>query len=146
MRDWLRRSRSTPTIFSTCTTLRAITIQRRDWNAFRLPSLQSIRRTTSAILQKLEFTERELKRIKDARLLLIPGSEETLGHATTLLAKFWKQPVQELLQTAPQRRRINVFARIDASDALQKRRVTVAENASKCEELALSICPPLITR
>ena len=45
--------------------------------------------------------ERELKRIKDARLLLIPGSEETLGHATTLLAKFWKQPVQELLQTAP---------------------------------------------
>ena len=45
--------------------------------------------------------ERELKRVKNARLFLIPGSEETLGHLTTVMAKFWKQPVQELLQTAP---------------------------------------------
>ena len=41
--------------FSTCRTLRAITIQRRDWNAFRLPSLQSIRRTTSAILRNWNY-------------------------------------------------------------------------------------------
>jgi homoserine O-acetyltransferase/O-succinyltransferase len=45
--------------------------------------------------------ERELKRVKNARLFLIPGSQETLGHSTTMLAKLWKQPVQELLQTAP---------------------------------------------
>ncbi len=45
--------------------------------------------------------ERELKRVKNARLLLIPGSEETAGHLTIAFAKFWKQPVQELLQTAP---------------------------------------------
>ena len=45
--------------------------------------------------------ERELKRMKNARLFLIPGSESTLGHATVVMAKLWKQPVQELLQTAP---------------------------------------------
>ena len=45
--------------------------------------------------------ERELKRVKNARLFLIPGSEDTRGHATTYFAKFWKQQVQELLQTAP---------------------------------------------
>jgi homoserine O-acetyltransferase/O-succinyltransferase len=47
--------------------------------------------------------ERELKRVKNARLLLIPASEDTRGHLTTGFAKFWKQPVQELLQTAPRR-------------------------------------------
>jgi homoserine O-acetyltransferase len=36
-------------------------------------------------------------------LRLIPGSEDTRGHGTTGLAKFWKQQVQELLQTAPRR-------------------------------------------
>jgi hypothetical protein len=44
--------------------------------------------------------ERQLKRVRNARLFLIPGSEETAGHLTTAFAKFWKQPVQELLQTA----------------------------------------------
>jgi homoserine O-acetyltransferase len=47
--------------------------------------------------------ERELKRVKNARLLLIPGSEDTRGHITTYFAKFWKQQVHELLQTAPRR-------------------------------------------
>ncbi|MCC7346027.1 MAG: alpha/beta fold hydrolase [Variibacter sp.] len=46
---------------------------------------------------------RELKRIKNARLHLIPASEETVGHGTTMRAKFWKQQLQELLQTAPRR-------------------------------------------
>jgi homoserine O-acetyltransferase/O-succinyltransferase len=45
--------------------------------------------------------ERELKRVKNARLFLIPGSEDTGGHLTTSMAKFWQQPVQELLSTAP---------------------------------------------
>lgn len=45
--------------------------------------------------------ERELKRVKNARLFLIPSSESTSGHLTTSMAKFWKQPVQEFLSTAP---------------------------------------------
>ena len=47
--------------------------------------------------------ERELKRIKNGRLYLIPASDDTRGHGTTGMAKFWKQQVQELLQTAPRR-------------------------------------------
>lgn len=44
-----------------------------------------------------------MKRIKQARLLLIPASAETRGHLTTGSAKFYKKELQELLQTAPQR-------------------------------------------
>jgi homoserine O-acetyltransferase/O-succinyltransferase len=46
--------------------------------------------------------ERELKRIKNARLVAIPASEDTRGHITTNFAKFWKQQVEELLLTTPQ--------------------------------------------
>jgi homoserine O-acetyltransferase/O-succinyltransferase len=49
------------------------------------------------------ITERELKRIKNGRLLLIPASEETRGHGTTGFAKFWKQQLQELLAATPRR-------------------------------------------
>jgi len=34
---------------------------------------------------------------------LIPASTETRGHLTTGSAAFYKQQLQELLQTAPQR-------------------------------------------
>jgi len=47
--------------------------------------------------------ERELKRIKNARLYLIPASADTRGHGTVAIAKFWKQQVQEFLQVVPQR-------------------------------------------
>ena len=47
--------------------------------------------------------ERELKRVKNGKLHLIPASDETRGHGTTCMAKFWNQQVQELLETAPQR-------------------------------------------
>ena len=47
--------------------------------------------------------ERELKRVKNGRLYLVPASEDTRGHSTVGIAKFWKQQVQEFLQTAPQR-------------------------------------------
>jgi homoserine O-acetyltransferase len=46
-------------------------------------------------------TERALKRVKNARLHLIPASEETSGHGTTGNAKLYKQQLQELLDTAP---------------------------------------------
>ena len=48
-------------------------------------------------------TEAAMKRIKNARMYLIPASSETRGHLTTGGAKLYKQQVQELLQTAPQK-------------------------------------------
>lgn len=45
--------------------------------------------------------ERELKRVKNGRLYLIPVSEAGRGHGTTLLAKLWKEQVQQVLLTAP---------------------------------------------
>jgi len=48
-------------------------------------------------------TAAAVKRIKNGRLYLIPASAETRGHLTTGNAAFYKQPLQELLQTAPQR-------------------------------------------
>jgi homoserine O-acetyltransferase len=47
------------------------------------------------------LTEAALKQIKNARLLLIPASEDTRGHGTTGMAKFYKQPLAELLQSTP---------------------------------------------
>jgi homoserine O-acetyltransferase len=47
--------------------------------------------------------ERALKQVKNSKLYLIPASEQTSGHLTTGNAKFYKQQLQELLQTAPQR-------------------------------------------
>ncbi|OAF13310.1 hypothetical protein AYJ54_44025 [Bradyrhizobium centrolobii] len=48
-------------------------------------------------------TEAAMKRVKNARLYLIPGSTETRGHGTTGNAKFYTEQVRQLLQTAPQR-------------------------------------------
>jgi len=47
--------------------------------------------------------ERELKRVKKGRLFLIPASDQTRGHATTGMARIWKQQLHEFLQTVPQR-------------------------------------------
>jgi len=49
------------------------------------------------------ITDAALKRVKNGRLYLIPASTETRGHLTTGNAKFYKQQLQELLQSAPQR-------------------------------------------
>jgi homoserine O-acetyltransferase len=48
-------------------------------------------------------TEAAMKRVKNGRLFLIPASTDTRGHLTTGNAAFWKQQLQELLQTTPQR-------------------------------------------
>jgi homoserine O-acetyltransferase/O-succinyltransferase len=47
--------------------------------------------------------ERELKRIPGAKLHLIPASDDTSGHGTTGRAKFYAEPLKQLLQTAPKR-------------------------------------------
>jgi homoserine O-acetyltransferase/O-succinyltransferase len=49
------------------------------------------------------ITDAALKRVRKGRLYLIPASTETRGHLTTGSATFYKQQLQELLQTAPQR-------------------------------------------
>jgi homoserine O-acetyltransferase/O-succinyltransferase len=48
-------------------------------------------------------TDAAIKQVKNGKLYLIPASTETRGHLTTGNAKFYKQQLQELLQTAPQR-------------------------------------------
>jgi homoserine O-acetyltransferase len=48
-------------------------------------------------------TAAAVKRIKNGRFYLIPAGTETRGHLTTGNAAFYQQPLQELLQTAPQR-------------------------------------------
>jgi homoserine O-acetyltransferase len=73
------------------------------------PGLERIKATVLAINSaddernppETGIMERELKRIKNAKLVMIPASDDTRGHITTFFAKFWKQQVQDLLQTAP---------------------------------------------
>ncbi|MEA2838562.1 MAG: homoserine O-acetyltransferase/O-succinyltransferase [Bradyrhizobium sp.] len=48
-------------------------------------------------------TDAAMKRMKNGRMHLIPASSDTKGHLTTGDARFYKQQLQELLQTAPQR-------------------------------------------
>ena len=52
---------------------------------------------------ELGVMERELKRIRNARYVLIPGGPDTRGHGTTGMAKLWKQNLAELLQQAQRR-------------------------------------------
>ena len=49
------------------------------------------------------ITEAAMKRVINGKLLLIPPSEQTSGHATTGNARFYKQALQELLDSAPQK-------------------------------------------
>ena len=79
----------------------------RDYNA--APGLERIEARLLAINSaddernppELGVMERELKRVKNARMYLIPASEETRGHGTTAMAKFWKRELEEFLQAAP---------------------------------------------
>jgi homoserine O-acetyltransferase/O-succinyltransferase len=49
------------------------------------------------------LTAAAIKRIRNARLYLIPASSETRGHLTTGNAKFYAEQLKDLLQSAPQR-------------------------------------------
>jgi homoserine O-acetyltransferase/O-succinyltransferase len=50
---------------------------------------------------ELGVLDREIKRVKNGRALLIPASDQTAGHATVFYARFWKKDVGDLLQAAP---------------------------------------------
>jgi len=43
--------------------------------------------------------------VKNGRVLLIPASPETSGHGTTGNARFYKQDLAQLLESAPRRNR-----------------------------------------
>lgn len=49
------------------------------------------------------ITDAAMKRVRNGRLHLIPASTETRGHGTTSNAKFYSEPIRQLLQMAPQR-------------------------------------------
>ena len=79
----------------------------RDYNPS--PGLERIRATVLAINSaddernppELGILDREIKRVKNGRAHLIPGSDRTTGHGTTSQARHWKQELATLLQTAP---------------------------------------------
>ena len=45
--------------------------------------------------------DREIKRVKNGRVLLIPASDKAAGHGTTGQAKFWKVDLATVLRSAP---------------------------------------------
>jgi homoserine O-acetyltransferase/O-succinyltransferase len=52
---------------------------------------------------ELGLLDREIKRVKNGRVLLIPASDQTAGHSTPMQSRFWKKELGELLQSAPRR-------------------------------------------
>jgi homoserine O-acetyltransferase len=81
----------------------------RDYNPS--PGLERIQAAVLAINSaddernppELGVMERELKRVKNGRLYLIPASDQTAGHGTTGQAKWWKQELAAFLGAAPRR-------------------------------------------
>jgi len=79
----------------------------RDYNPS--PGLERIKATLLAINAaddernppETGVLDREIKRVKNGRVLLIPASSETAGHGTTGQAKFYKKELADLLQSAP---------------------------------------------
>jgi len=50
---------------------------------------------------ELGVMERELARLRHARLLLVPGSADTAGHGTTASAKWWKDTFAAWIEGVP---------------------------------------------
>jgi homoserine O-acetyltransferase/O-succinyltransferase len=50
---------------------------------------------------ELGIAEREIKRVKKGRFVLLPISEQTRGHGTHTWAAVWQQYLKELLESAP---------------------------------------------
>ena len=48
-------------------------------------------------------TEAAMRHVRNGRLFLIPASEDTRGHATTGMAKFYAKELRAFLQSAPRR-------------------------------------------
>ena len=82
----------------------------RDYNASA--GLERIQATLLAINAaddernplELGVLDREIKRVKNGRVYVIQAGENTTGHGTTGSAKFYKEKLKELLETAPRLR------------------------------------------
>ena len=57
---------------------------------------------------ELGVLDREIKRVKNGRVLLIPASDQTAGHATAFYARFWKKELG--ICCKPRRARRSSFA------------------------------------
>jgi len=53
---------------------------------------------------ELGVLDREIKRVKNGRVLLIPSSEQTTGHGTTANARFYREALSEMLEKTPQKK------------------------------------------
>lgn len=79
----------------------------RDYNPS--PGLERVKATLLAINStddernppELGVLDSEVKRIRNGRVLMIPGGPDTFGHSTTFHAKFWKKNLADLIQSAP---------------------------------------------
>jgi len=52
---------------------------------------------------ELGVMEPAIRRVRDGRVFLIPASAETLGHATTFYARWWKDQLEVVLKQPPRR-------------------------------------------
>lgn len=74
------------------------------------PALEKIRAPLYAVNSaddlinppELGILEREIKRVKNGKAVVVPMSAETRGHGTHTLAKVWKQYLEELLHASEQ--------------------------------------------
>jgi homoserine O-acetyltransferase len=79
----------------------------RDYNP--APGLEKIKAALLAINSEDDernpaqppILQTQIKRVKNGRALIIPASEETIGHSTTGNARFWKKELEALLQATP---------------------------------------------
>ena len=79
----------------------------RDYNP--APHLEKIKATVLAINSaddernppETGVMDREIKRVRNGRVLLIPASDQTIGHSTTGHARFWKHELAALLDSTP---------------------------------------------
>jgi homoserine O-acetyltransferase len=81
----------------------------RDYNPS--PGLERIEATLLAINAaddernppEVGILDREIKRVKNGRVLLLPAGEQSTGHGTTGQAKHYSKDLARLLETAPRR-------------------------------------------
>ena len=50
---------------------------------------------------ELGVLDREMQRVRNGRVVLIPASDQTRGHGTTGIARFWKKDLAAFLQAQP---------------------------------------------
>jgi homoserine O-acetyltransferase len=51
---------------------------------------------------ELGVMEREIKRVKNGRYVLLPITDQTRGHGTHTIASIWQSYLKELLETSNQ--------------------------------------------